>query len=293
MTDAELTAIEAGAGADIASKVRMLVRALFAARADRDRFQHQRDEIDEARALAEKEAQQLRAELDQARADLKASDGEVLRVSDENSFLRQQLADIDALGNEALDDAEEEHDVMVALHEALQQRVAPPPTAEFHVLADGSPEQMVDFIRRMTPPGARPSVIWHIPKGTIHAQQISTAAPADGSRGAQPEVREKGEGANQGREGVRRGGPGNRRVPGEEDAEAVSRWPDPTQEMLKGDATFEAIWQCIKSWDINVPHVYAGYCGATGNHVRAILDAIRGPAAGVDRLAQRALQELP
>jgi len=50
-------------------------------------------------------------------------------------------------------------------------------------------------------------------------------------------------------------------------------WPDPTEAMLK-DPLFEAIWQCIKTWDINVPEAYNGYCGATGNHVRAILDAI-------------------
>lgn len=51
-------------------------------------------------------------------------------------------------------------------------------------------------------------------------------------------------------------------------------WPDPTPEMLK-DAKFEAIWQMIKSWDINVPEAYAGYMGATGNHARAILEATR------------------
>jgi len=50
-------------------------------------------------------------------------------------------------------------------------------------------------------------------------------------------------------------------------------WPDPTPEMLE-TSMFEAIWQCIKSWDINVPDAYNGYCGATGNHVRAIMDAI-------------------
>lgn len=50
-------------------------------------------------------------------------------------------------------------------------------------------------------------------------------------------------------------------------------WPDPTPEMLD-DPRFEAIWQVIKSWDINVPAAYSGYCGATGNHVRAILDAL-------------------
>ena len=50
-------------------------------------------------------------------------------------------------------------------------------------------------------------------------------------------------------------------------------WPDPTPEMLN-DPRFEAIWQAIKTWDINVPNAYGGYCGATGNHVRAILDAL-------------------
>lgn len=51
-------------------------------------------------------------------------------------------------------------------------------------------------------------------------------------------------------------------------------WPDPTDEML-ADPRFEAVWQRIKSWDISVPEVYGGYCGATGNHVRAILDALK------------------
>lgn len=50
-------------------------------------------------------------------------------------------------------------------------------------------------------------------------------------------------------------------------------WPDPTPEML-ASSQFEAIWQVIKSWDIAVPGAYYGYCGATGNHVRAILDAL-------------------
>lgn len=56
-------------------------------------------------------------------------------------------------------------------------------------------------------------------------------------------------------------------------------WPDPTQGML-ASPEFEAIWQCIKKWDINVPNVYAGYMGATGNHVRAILDALKGVPRG-------------
>lgn len=50
-------------------------------------------------------------------------------------------------------------------------------------------------------------------------------------------------------------------------------WLDPSEAML-ADPRFEAIWQTIKTWDINVPGAYAGYEGATGNHVRAILDAL-------------------
>lgn len=51
-------------------------------------------------------------------------------------------------------------------------------------------------------------------------------------------------------------------------------WPDPTPEMLD-DPEFNAIWGCIKKWDVNVPNAYHGYCGATGNHARAILDALK------------------
>ena len=51
-------------------------------------------------------------------------------------------------------------------------------------------------------------------------------------------------------------------------------WPDPTPEMLE-TPEFNAVWGCIKSWDISVPAVYGDlYCGATGNHVRAILDSL-------------------
>jgi hypothetical protein len=50
-------------------------------------------------------------------------------------------------------------------------------------------------------------------------------------------------------------------------------WPDPTPEMLE-TPRFNAVWECIKTWDINVPGAYAGYTTATGNHVRAILDAL-------------------
>ena len=50
-------------------------------------------------------------------------------------------------------------------------------------------------------------------------------------------------------------------------------WPDPTANQLQ-DPRFEKIWQKIKTWDIHVPGAYNGYCGTTGNHVRAVLDAL-------------------
>jgi len=51
-------------------------------------------------------------------------------------------------------------------------------------------------------------------------------------------------------------------------------WPDPTPEMLESPE-FEAVWGAIKTWDIEVPGTSPpGYSGATGNHVRAILDAL-------------------
>lgn len=70
-------------------------------------------------------------------------------------------------------------------------------------------------------------------------------------------------------------------IAGSNPAPAARHWPDPTPEMLD-DARFNSIWQCIKSWDINVPAAYAGYMGATGNHARAILDALRAGAVQRD-----------
>lgn len=48
---------------------------------------------------------------------------------------------------------------------------------------------------------------------------------------------------------------------------------DPLPKDLS-DPMFDAIWNAIKTWDVNVPQEYVGYQGATGNHVCAILDAI-------------------
>lgn len=50
---------------------------------------------------------------------------------------------------------------------------------------------------------------------------------------------------------------------------------NPTDAELK-DPLWNRIWQEIKNWDINVPAEYGGYCGATGNHVCAIYDAVLG-----------------
>jgi hypothetical protein len=56
-------------------------------------------------------------------------------------------------------------------------------------------------------------------------------------------------------------------------------WPDPTPEELNS-LWFNQIWNVIKTWDVNVPEVYDGYCGATGNHVVAILHALNPPKQG-------------
>lgn len=61
----------------------------------------------------------------------------------------------------------------------------------------------------------------------------------------------------------------------QEDVAIQAWWPDPTPEMLDNDALFDAIWETIKSWDVNVSAVYSGYCGASGNHARAIYDAVK------------------
>jgi hypothetical protein len=52
--------------------------------------------------------------------------------------------------------------------------------------------------------------------------------------------------------------------------------PDPTPAML-ADPRFAAVWEKIKGWDISTDPAGTTerlYSGATGNHVRAILDAL-------------------
>lgn len=53
----------------------------------------------------------------------------------------------------------------------------------------------------------------------------------------------------------------------------MSNYKDPTSDdLIKPE--FNAIWNEIKSWDINVPKEYGGYTTASGNHVMAIINAL-------------------
>ena len=56
---------------------------------------------------------------------------------------------------------------------------------------------------------------------------------------------------------------------------------DPKPEELNCPL-FNAIWETIKGWDINVPDQYEGYTTASGNHVCAIMDAVISMFAGQD-----------
>ena len=50
--------------------------------------------------------------------------------------------------------------------------------------------------------------------------------------------------------------------------------PSPTPEEM-ASPQFEAIWNIIKTWDINVPEYYRGYSGGNGSHVKLILDELK------------------
>lgn len=54
----------------------------------------------------------------------------------------------------------------------------------------------------------------------------------------------------------------------------VTNMPSPTEEDLK-NPVFQAIWNVVKTWDVNVAGRYTGYCGASGSHVKMILDGIK------------------
>lgn len=58
----------------------------------------------------------------------------------------------------------------------------------------------------------------------------------------------------------------------------IDYMPNPTAEQL-ASPEFEAIWQVIKSWDVNVPEFYEGYCGGNGSHVALILNALTSAGA--------------
>lgn len=53
-----------------------------------------------------------------------------------------------------------------------------------------------------------------------------------------------------------------------------SKWRDPTESELES-AEFNAVWEAIKRWDVNVPDIYEGYMGSCGNHVTVILGALK------------------
>ena len=55
--------------------------------------------------------------------------------------------------------------------------------------------------------------------------------------------------------------------------ECTKPLPNPEPEDF-ADPRFARIWDVIRTWDINVPAAYHGYCGATGSHVKAILIAL-------------------
>lgn len=59
------------------------------------------------------------------------------------------------------------------------------------------------------------------------------------------------------------------------DGGLLDEMPNPTEADLS-DPVFNAIWQSTKSWDVNVPAYYRGYCGMNGSHVMLILNAVRG-----------------
>jgi hypothetical protein len=60
----------------------------------------------------------------------------------------------------------------------------------------------------------------------------------------------------------------------------ITEMPNPTEEQMKSPI-FNAIWEVIKDWDVNVPEYYEGYCGANGSHVALILEKIKEPVWGL------------
>jgi len=63
-------------------------------------------------------------------------------------------------------------------------------------------------------------------------------------------------------------------APQAEPAETFRKMPNPTPMDLV-DPLFEAIWSVAKTWDVNAPEYYNGYCGLNGSHVMLILESVR------------------
>lgn len=63
----------------------------------------------------------------------------------------------------------------------------------------------------------------------------------------------------------------------------IVEMPSPTIEE-QNDVSFNAIWDVIKNWDINVPEYYSGYCGANGSHAKLILDELNNRKCLSNRL---------
>ncbi len=49
--------------------------------------------------------------------------------------------------------------------------------------------------------------------------------------------------------------------------------PSPTPQEMESEL-FNAIWECVKTWDIKIPKYDDGYMSANGSHVKILMDAI-------------------
>lgn len=56
--------------------------------------------------------------------------------------------------------------------------------------------------------------------------------------------------------------------------EQFEKMPSPSVQDIV-DPLFNAIWNATKTWDVNAPEYYEGYCGLNGSHVMVILNSIR------------------
>lgn len=63
-------------------------------------------------------------------------------------------------------------------------------------------------------------------------------------------------------------------IPLQETEVEQKEMPNPTEQELNSPE-FNAIWEVIQDWDVNVPEYYEGYCGANGSHVKLILDRLK------------------